>query len=123
MAKVKLDEETARPAAAAKADLPPLRPLLKLEDYGGPLRGDLRWSGSLEPGAILTIQASKAMAGDLAGGLSGDLPRVPATVDVLTSGVSVVEPPSAANQYDRVVVKNASGAPLTSIQIRWRVAR
>jgi hypothetical protein len=103
----------------AKANLPALRPPLKLEDYAGPLRGDLRWSGSLEPAATLTIQAGKPGAGELA----GDLPRVPATVDVLSGGVAVVEPPSAANQYDRVVVKNASAAPVSNIQIRWRIVR
>jgi tRNA A-37 threonylcarbamoyl transferase component Bud32 len=112
------------PASAAVVpapgeNVPPVRPALKPDEYSGPLRGDLRWAGSLLPGGTLTIQGGKAISGDL----TGDLPRVPSTVEALTSGVSVVEQPSAANQWDRVVVKNASSAPVGSIQIRWRVAR
>jgi len=103
----------------AKPSLPPVRPALKPEDYGGPLRGELNWAGSLLPGATLTIQGGKAMSGDL----TGDLPRVPSTVGALTNGVSVVEQPSAANQWDRVVVGNTSSAPVGSVQIRWRVVR
>ena len=96
-----------------------MRPALKPDEYGGPLRGELRWAGSLQPGGAMTIQGGKATSGDI----TGDLPRVPSTVEALTNGVSVVEEPSAANQWDRVVVKNASSTPVGSIQIRWRVAR
>jgi tRNA A-37 threonylcarbamoyl transferase component Bud32 len=99
--------------------VPPVRPALKPDEYGGPLRGELRWAGLLQPGGTLIIQGGKAISGDL----TGDLPRVPSTVEALTSNVAVVEEPSAANQWDRVVVKNGSSAPLGSIQIRWRVAR
>jgi serine/threonine protein kinase len=109
----------ASPVQSAKANAPPLRPALKPDEYGGPLRGELRWAGSLPPGATLTIQGGKAISGDL----TGDLPRVPATVQTLSSGVSVVEEPSAANQWDRVILRNASSTPLDNIQIRWRVAR
>jgi serine/threonine protein kinase len=102
-----------------KESVPPVRPALKPDEYGGPLRGELRWAGSLQPGGAMTIQGGKATSGDI----TGDLPRVPSTVEALTNGVSVVEEPSAANQWDRVVVKNASSTPVGSIQIRWRVAR
>jgi hypothetical protein len=44
-------------------------------------------------------------------------------VESLTNGVTVVEQPSAANQWDQVAVKNASSAPVGGFQIRWRVAR
>jgi hypothetical protein len=83
------------------------------------LRGELSWVGSLDPGATLTIQGGKAISGDLL----GDLPRVPSTVEALTQGVSVVEEPSAAKQWDRVVVRNTSSTPVGSVRIRWRVAR
>jgi tRNA A-37 threonylcarbamoyl transferase component Bud32 len=135
LAKLKLEEQPVKPvdahqtppsassqpatAPAPSAGVPAIRPMLKPDEYGGPLRGELQWAGSLQPGASLTIQGGKAIAGDL----TGDLPRVPSTVESLTTGVSVAEQPSAANQWDRVVVKNASSTPLASIQIRWRVAR
>jgi hypothetical protein len=106
-------------ALAPKENVPPTRPALKADEYSGPLRGELRWAGSLPPGANLTIQGGKAVSGDL----TGDLPRVPSTVEALTNGVLVVDQPSAANQWDRVVVKNGSSTPVNSIQIRWRVAR
>jgi tRNA A-37 threonylcarbamoyl transferase component Bud32 len=107
------------PAPPPRENVPPVRAALKPEEYGGPLRGDLRWTGSLAPGANLVIQGGKAAAGDL----SGDLPRVPSNVEAVTSGVAVVEQPAAGNQWDRVVVKNGSAAAVSSIQIRWRVAR
>ncbi len=133
LAKLKLEEQSAKPAAAVqpsaapapapapppKENVPPVRPALKADEYGGPLRGELRWNGSLPPGGTLTIQGGKAISGEL----TGDLPRVPSTVEAISSDVSVVEQPSAANQWDRVVVKNASSAPIVGIQIRWRVAK
>jgi hypothetical protein len=132
LAKLKLDGPPTRAAQSApaahlvspaaqpmKASAASLRPALKPDEYGGPLRGELRWTGSLSAGATLAIQGGKAISGDLA----GDLPRVPSTVESLTSGVSVLEEPSAGNQWDRVVVKNATTAPVDSIKIRWRVAR
>jgi serine/threonine protein kinase len=108
-----------QPRDKEKGGLPPPRPMLKPEDYSGPLRGELSWAGTLGPGVTLTIQGGKAISGDL----KGDLPRVPITVESLTNGVSVVEQPSAANQWDQVAVRNASSAPVGGFQIRWRVAR
>jgi len=107
------------PAQPPKLKLSPLRPALKAEDYGGPLRGALSWAGTLEPGATLIVQGGGASAGSL----TGDLPRVPISVEAATSGVALVAVPSAANQWDQVVVKNTGAAPLGSIQLRWRVAR
>jgi serine/threonine protein kinase len=120
--------ETPRPPAPAPpqaaqsppASLPAPRPLLKAEEYAGPLRGSLVWTGALEPGATLTIQGGQAAAGNLL----GDLPRVPVTVDALAAGGAVIaEPPSAANQFDRVVLRNASPAAIRSVVIRWRVTK
>ena len=99
--------------------LPALRAALKPEEYNGPLRGELRWTGSLEAGGSLTIQGGKAGSGSLA----GDLPRVPVTVEATVSGVTLAEEPSATNQWDRLVVKNASSKAVDSIRVRWRIAR
>ena len=130
LAKLKLEEQSvkapdthraAAPPASPppKRGLPPVRPMLKADEYSGPLRGELRWSGTLEPGATLAIQGGKAITGEL----TGDLPRVPSTVESLTNGVTVVEQPSAANQWDQLMVRNASSSPVAAIQIRWRIAR
>jgi serine/threonine protein kinase len=133
LAKLKLQEPPAKAADAPRppapvpekaaqpstASLPPLRPMLKPEDYSGPLRGNLVWTGKLDPDATLTVQGGKAIAGSLL----GDLPRVPVTVDLLSNGAALVELPSAANQFDRVVVRNASSTEIRSMLIRWRVAK
>jgi len=109
----------AQPAQSPQTNLPPLRAMLKPEEYSGPLRGNLIWTGSLNPGAALTIQGGQAIAGNLL----GDLPRVPVTVDVIGAGATVAEQPSAANQFDRVVVRNASSTAIQSMVIRWRVMK
>jgi hypothetical protein len=41
----------------------------------------------------------------------------------LTGARLVAEPPSAANQFDRVVLRNASAAAIRSMVIRWRVTK
>jgi serine/threonine protein kinase len=124
IAKLKLQAPPAKAAdtprpPAPQSNLSPLRPMLKPEEYSGPLRGNLMWSGSLEPGETLTIQGGKAVPGRLL----SDLPHVPVTVDVLNRGIVVVEPPSAANRFDRVVLRNDSTTPAPGILIRWRVTK
>lgn len=107
------------PSSAVSVGLPAPRPALPIEDYHGPLRGELRWSGSLDPGTILVLQGGKTARGEL----SGDLPHVPVSLETATEGASLIDPPSAANQWDRVAVKNDSSAPLTGVRLRWRIVR
>jgi serine/threonine-protein kinase len=107
------------PPPAPPSNLAPLRPQLKPAEYAGPLRGELIWTGSLSPGATLTIQGGQAGAGRLI----GDLPRVPVTVELIGLGFAMVEQPSAANQFDRIVVRDSSSTPMQSFVIRWRVAK
>jgi hypothetical protein len=137
LAKLKLQEAPAKatetpnppapaPAAAApgtpplpQSNLPPLRQPVKPEDYAGPLRGTLVWAGSLDPDTTLTIQAGKTASGFL----QGDLPRVPVTLQILAVGATFVEQPSAANQFDRIVLRNVSSSAVRGIVIHWRVAK
>ena len=131
LAKLKLEPVTAKQATphrmADTAALPPPkrpplpapRPALGADEYHGPLRGELRWSGSLGPGGTFTIQGGAVAPGTL----SGELPRVPVSLEAATEGASVAEPPSASSQWDRVVVKNDSSKALTSVQLRWRIVR
>jgi serine/threonine protein kinase len=109
------------PPAVAQppAQLPPLRPLLKPEEYSGPLRGNVVWTGALAPGATLTIQAGQASTGSLI----KDLPHVPVTVDLVANGAVLLEPPSTANQFDRLAIRNGSSTVLPAIVIRWRVTK
>jgi serine/threonine protein kinase len=103
-------------AQMRKRPLPTPRPALQPDEYSGPLQGELKWSGSLEPGEALRIQGGKCEFGVV----SGDLPRVPNRVEVVTSGITVADQPSAANQWDRLVLLNRSSMPLRTVQIRWR---
>jgi serine/threonine protein kinase len=103
----------------AQTNLPPLRPLLKPEEYSGPLRGNVVWTGALAPGATLTIQAGQASTGSLI----KDLPHVPVTVDLVANGAVLLEPPSTANQFDRLAIRNGSSTVLPAIVIRWRVTK
>lgn len=112
--------EPAQAAPSPQANLPPFRPALKPDEYSGPLRGNLVWTGSLNPGDTLTIQGGQAIAGNLL----GHLPRVPVTVDLVAArGAKIIEPPSAANQFDRIVVRNSSARLIQSLVIRWRLAK
>ncbi len=99
--------------------LPPLRRALSASEYGGPLRGELQWSGTLANRETLTLQAGHVVSGSL----SDDLPLAPINIEVEPSGVEVIEKPSPRNQWDRLVLRNASGSPITKITIRWRIAR
>ena len=109
----------ALPPLAPLSGLPPLRSAIKPNEYSGPLRGNLAWTGVLQPGASLVIQGG----GVSNGMLIGDLPRVPVTVEVLAAGANLTERPSAENQFDRVAVQNVTSNPVGGIVIRWRVAK
>lgn len=130
IAQIRLDE-AARPKTPAPADKPkttepapaaiklaPPRPTLNPDEYNGPLRGALHWSGKLSPGATLIIQAGRASNGSL----SGDVPRVP--IDVETPpGSALAESPSEQNNWDRLVLRNDSGKNMDSIAIRWKIGK
>jgi serine/threonine protein kinase len=103
----------------AQTNLPPLRPLLKPDEYSGPLRGNVVWTGALAPGATLTIQGGQVSTGTLI----KDLPHVPVTVDLVANGAVLLEPPSTANQFDRLAIRNGSSTVLAAIVIRWRVTK
>jgi serine/threonine-protein kinase len=114
--------EQLRPIEVKKrpdAVLPRPRRALTLDEYGGPVRGELQWSGNLASHETLTIQAGHVLAGSL----TGDLPLVPVAIDLEPSGIAIVESPSAQNSWDRIVVRNASTGKITSITVRWRLER
>jgi hypothetical protein len=83
------------------------------------LRGNVVWTGALAPGATLTIQGGQVSTGTLI----KDLPHVPVTVDLVANGAVLLEPPSTANQFDRLAIRNGSSTVLAAIVIRWRVTK
>ena len=107
------------PNAPPAAKLPPLRRPLSAAEYGGPLSGVLQWAGTLAAGSTLTIQGGHATSGSL----SDDLPLAPVTVEVAPTGVQIVEAPSERNQWDRMVLRNGSPTAVSSVTVRWKIAR
>lgn len=132
LAKAKLEELARKPkaetpaaeivapkeAAPAHKPLPSPRPSLDPNQYYGPLKGELTWTGRLSAQGELIIQAGHCDIGSI----SGDLPRVPVVIDV-PSGLSLSEPPAAENRWDRLALRNRSGKQLDSISISWRVVQ
>ena len=97
--------------------LPPPRPALDVDSYSGPHQGELHWTGLLSKHGVLSIQGGKSSSGTL----TSDLPRVPLTIQVVTTGLAVLEPPVPPNHWDRLVLRNVSGSPVTEIVIHWHV--
>jgi serine/threonine protein kinase len=114
-----VSSQTDRGSEVKKPGLPAPRHALTVEEYGGPLRGELRWSGSLASQDTLTIQAGHVLSGSL----NGDLPLVPVTIEVATPGIDIVEAPAAKNGWDRVVLRKTSPDKIDVIIVRWRIAR
>jgi serine/threonine protein kinase len=110
-------EAAPAPAPPPQSNLPLPRPMLKPEEYAGPLHEALIWSGSLAPGAILIIQGGQASTGRL----MHDFPHVPISVDLVANGASILEPPSRENQFDRIAIRNVSNSAVSGIVIRWRI--
>ena len=98
---------------------PTVRPALPADQYYGPTRGSIRWTGNLRPSGILTIEGGKSSEGSL----NGDLPRIPVRISVSPREVEIVEAPSAANQWDRLVIRNNTPNPAVHVTIQWNVNR
>jgi hypothetical protein len=97
--------------------LPPMRQPMDTGEYNGPQQGELHWSGQAPKGHSLIIQGGKPSAGIL----TGDLPRVPVTVELVGSA-KLLEAPSEHNRWDRLVIRTTSDSPV-DISIRWKVAK
>jgi hypothetical protein len=102
---------------AYRRKLPPPRDALSLSGYNGPKEGEIHWKGRVGTNLGLAIQGGEVNVGEM----TGDLPRVPVSVEI-TSGVGTITAvPAKKNQWDHLVVRNLSGKPMTSLTIRWKV--
>jgi len=104
---------------APQSNLPPPRPLLKPNEYAGPLHEGVVWTGSLAPGATLIIQGGQASTGRTI----RDFPHVPIKVNLVAYGVEIIEPPSPQNQFDRIAMRNTTDHAIGGIVIQWRVLK
>jgi serine/threonine protein kinase len=121
VAKIKLDALTKPDLDDDRERRPPPtpRPPVDPETYNGPSQGELHWTGVTSKHGDIVVRAGKVSSG----ALSGDLPRVPVTVEVATQGVVVAEPPNPRNHWDRLILRNVSGSPVNDIVVRWKVAK
>jgi len=81
--------------------------------YSGPKQGRLVWTGDLQPGQEVDL-GSKDIAA------SGALPGVPVSIELHPSSVTIVTPPSAANGWRRLVVRN-DGKKQVVLLVTWTV--
>jgi hypothetical protein len=64
-------------------------------------RGVIQWSGEVKKNQTIVIERGAASAGIV----NGRLPRVPCTIVVQPSDVSIAEAPAPSNGYDRIVLR------------------
>ncbi len=93
------------PAPPSTALLPPPLPRQR-KSYDGPRSGVTTWSGQLDKGQTVTID--------------GRLPGVPVMINLDTKEFAIVEAPSPANGWNRVVIRSKSRRH-TVVSIQWTV--
>ena len=116
----------AAPAPAPEAEgpnfrrkLPDARPALDPASYHGPMEGEIRWTGRVFNNTGLVIQAGHANTGTI----TGDLPRVPVTIELSGDKGTLVAVPARRNQWDHIAVRNLSGGPMKQLTIHWKVVK
>lgn len=83
--------------------------------YRGPKSGEAAWTGQLGPGESLVLSP-----GDPS--LSGAfLPGVPVRVQLVPDVFDVTAPPSPANRWKSLSLRNSTGHPVSLILIKWTV--
>jgi hypothetical protein len=83
-----------------------------------PPRGTLTWSGDAAKDQTLTIESGMASFGTL----TGNLPRVPCTVTVQPSDVSIAEAPGPSNGFDRIVLRFRKKGRF-NVTVSWETLR
>jgi hypothetical protein len=83
-----------------------------------PARGTLIWSGDAAKDQTVTIEGGVSSFGSL----NGRLPRLPCTLTVSPSDVSIAEAPSPSNGFDRIVLRFRKKARF-NVTIAWETLR
>ena len=98
------------PAVPSRETIQPRAPVVpgraQPQAYAGPRSGVTTWSGQLEKGGTATIE--------------GKLPGVPVMIDIDTKEFAIVEAPSPANGWNRVVIRSKNRRH-TVVSIQWTV--
>jgi serine/threonine protein kinase len=75
------------------------------------------WNGTLPAGVFLEITGATPTMGAIASGLP--FPSTAHKVKVEPKGITIFEPPSARNGWQRLAVRNDRSKPVTQIRITW----
>ena len=84
--------------------------------YSGPSSGTLVWSGQIEKGATVEIQADRASMGTL----HGKLPGVPVSVSLDVREFAIAEAPGPRNNWSKLVIRSKNRRH-TVITVDWKV--
>jgi hypothetical protein len=102
----------------------PGRRILSASEYAGDPFGAITWMGELKDQETVTLTAGGASAGQLLGKRIGGewFPPIRFSVQ-LAPALKVEQAPSEANRFNRLVIRNTSGAPVTTFRITWKQTR
>ncbi len=121
-------EAKSEPPAPPKPVAPPADPpvtdqAVDCSKRFGVYHGGLLWNGDLPPGGyVLLGRTLKSVAGAPGIWTGQELPGCEVTITKGTSAAGIaVEPPSAANNFSRLRVRNVSNAPLSSFSLTWDI--
>ena len=102
---------------------PALEPAVdcRASDYVGLVRGSFKWAGVLGPQQSLTIDRHSRVTSGQGGRVTGEhLPGCDVTVTA-HGGITVAVPPSAANHFGSITIKNPTDAPVNGPRIDWKI--
>jgi hypothetical protein len=107
------------PPSLPPQEVPPAAPPVAGKPaYTGPSSGTLIWSGRLEKGGTVTIEAGQISSGTLQGGLPG----VPVLIEMDQREFAMAETPSPSNGWQRLVFRSRNKRH-SVISIKWIVIR
>jgi len=116
--------ETAVKQPGVRSASPPVPPVTDCgPGYHLPRSGYLRWASigaPLASGGVLVLGGPDE---SLAGGqkLGAALPGCEVGLTPMTAGITIEEPPSRADGLRRVKLRNTSGTPVSSLEVRWEI--
>jgi hypothetical protein len=112
------DENVFRPEPAAPAP-PPIVPPAAAPPRPAKASGVLVWSGQLEKGRPVLLEALQASAGTLHG---DPLPGMPVIIELEPRDLAVAEAPSPSNGWRRLVFRSLNKRNIV-VTMRWRLAQ